>query len=226
MPNNNVSIIGHFREDIQISPPEFMVTVASSNWAYGTASASRYIAITPAFEGAGVMAAPGELIHITADVFSGYVFERWEVISGGVVIGDSSWPVTSFNMPSADVSIIAHFREYIPIVPTEFTVTVSVNNWAYGAAVAFRRVSFMPIFEGTELIATPGTRIYVIAEAFPGHIFERWEVISGGVVIENIFSSVVAFTMQHADVYIRAYFSYQLQDPTPPIWEYPTWTQW
>ena len=70
-------------------------------WQYGRATNNRY----PSLQ--------GEYVQIEAYPVEGFVFDRWEVLSGNIsLIQRSSWWPNSveFLMPGHDVSVRAHFR--------------------------------------------------------------------------------------------------------------------
>ena len=124
----------------------------------------------------------GTEIRLTATPNTGYHFKEWQVISGGVTIKDNK-----FLMPSANVEVKAIFEKDAPPAPTEFTITVKTDGNGTASASHAKAVV------GTEIIltATPKT----------GYHFKEWQVISGGVTIENN-----KFTMPSANVEVKAIF--------------------
>ena len=127
-------------------------------------------------------AAAGTTITLTATPNTGYHFKEWQVISGGVTIKDNK-----FLMPSANVEVKAIFEKDAPPAPTEFTITVTSGDNGTASASHAKAVV------GTEirLTATPNT----------GYHLKEWQVISGGVTIENN-----KFTMPSANVEVKAIF--------------------
>ena len=127
-------------------------------------------------------AATGTEITLTAMPKEGYHFKEWQVMSGGVTIKDNK-----FLMPSANVEVKAIFEKDAPPTPTEFTITVKTDGNGTASASHAKAVV------GTEIIltATPKT----------GYHFKEWQVISGGVTIENN-----KFTMPSANVEVKAIF--------------------
>ena len=121
-------------------------------------------------------------IRLTATPKEGYHFKEWQVISGNVTIKDNK-----FTMPSANVEVKAIFEKDAPPAPTEFTITVKTDGNGTASASHAKAVV------GTEIIltATPKT----------GYHFKEWQVISGGVTIENN-----KFTMPSANVEVKAIF--------------------
>ena len=127
-------------------------------------------------------AVAGTTIILTATPNTGYHFKEWQVISGGVTIKDNK-----FLMPNGNVEVKAIFEEDAPPVPTEFTITVKTDGNGTASASHAKAVV------GTEirLTATPNT----------GYHLKEWQVISGGVTIENN-----KFTMPSANVEVKAIF--------------------
>ena len=130
-------------------------TVTVSNDGNGTASASH------------AKAAAGTEITLTATPQIGYHFKGWQVESpAGLVITNNK-----FTMPDSNVAIKAIFEEDSPFAPTKHTVTVKTD----GNGIAF----------ASPLLAVAGTEITLTAMPKKGYHFKEWQVISGGVAIEN-----------------------------------------
>ena len=127
-------------------------------------------------------AVAGTEIRLSATPKTGYHFKEWEVISGGVTIKDDK-----FLMPNDNVEVKAIFEKDAPPAPTEFTITVTSGDNGTASASHAKAVV------GTEirLTATPNT----------GYHLKEWQVISGGVTIENN-----KFTMSSANVEVKAIF--------------------
>ncbi len=68
-------------------------------------------------------AAKGDTVTLTATPNPGYVFDRWEVLSGGVTIGSGN----TFTMPGSAVEIKAHFKQ------AEYKVTLNTNGGTVNA---------------------------------------------------------------------------------------------
>ena len=126
-------------------------------------------------------AAAGTEITLAATPNKGYHFKEWQVISGGVTIENNR-----FTMPDGNVEVKAVFEEDVP-APTEFTITVKTDG--NGTAST------------SHAKAATGTAITLTATPNKGYHFKEWQVISGGVTIEND-----KFTMPSANVEVKAIF--------------------
>jgi hypothetical protein len=62
-------------------------------------------------------AAQGAEVTITAEDNSGYIFDRWEVVSGGLTLTHSTAKTSIFTMPGNAVTIKAHFALIPPNTP-------------------------------------------------------------------------------------------------------------
>ncbi len=146
-------------------------TVTVTTEGGGTASAS------PAKTAAGTE------ITLTATPNTGYHFKEWQVESpAGLVITNNK-----FTMPDSNVAIKAIFEEDSPFAPTKHTVTVKTD----GNGIAF----------ASPLLAVAGTEITLTAMPKEGYHFKEWQVISGGVAIENN-----KFLMPDSNVEVKAVF--------------------
>ena len=146
-------------------------TVTVTTEGGGTASAS------PAKTAAGTE------ITLTATPNTGYHFKEWQVESpAGLVITNNK-----FTMPDSNVAVKAIFEEDSPFAPTKHTVTVKTD----GNGIAF----------ASPLLAVAGTEITLTAMPKKGYHFKEWQVISGGVAIENN-----KFLMPDSNVEVNAVF--------------------
>ena len=133
-------------------------------------------------------AVAGTEITLTAKSDEGYRFKEWQVISGGVTIVDDK-----FTMPEGNVEVKAIFEEDAPPAPTEFTITVKTDGNGTSSASPAK--------------AAAGTQITLAAKPDNGYHFKEWQVISGGVTIENN-----KFIMPDSDVEVKAIF----EEDAPP----------
>ena len=145
--------------------------------------------VTVTTEGGGTASASpakiaaGTEITLTATPNTGYHFKEWQVESpAGLVIANNQ-----FTMPDSNVAIKAIFEEDSPFAPTKHTVTVKTD----GNGIAF----------ASPLLAVAGTEITLTAMPKKGYHFKEWQVISGGVAIENN-----KFLMPDSNVEVKAVF--------------------
>ena len=134
-------------------------------------------------------ATAGTEIKLTAKADSGYHFKQWQVVSGGVTIKDDK-----FTMPADNVEIKAIFEKDTS-VPT--TYAINVTSGGNGSASA------------SPAKAAAGTEIKLTATPNSGYHFKAWQVVSGGVTIQDN-----TFTMPAANVEIKAIFEKDASVPT------------
>jgi uncharacterized repeat protein (TIGR02543 family) len=119
------------------------------------------ITIDPA-EGGTVTADPGppyyygDVVTLTAEPSSGYVFDHWSGDASG------SDPVTTVTM-DANMSVTAHFTQ------SEYTLTITINPTGSGTVSA---VPSPPYHYGDVVTLT--------ASANPGYIFDHWSGDASG----------------------------------------------
>ena len=154
-------------------------TIIVTSGGNGTASASPAKAVA------------GAEITLSATPDKGYHLKEWQVESpAGLVITNNK-----FTMPNDNVEVKAIFEEDAPPAPTEFTITVKTDGNGTVSASHAKAVAGMEI----TLTATPNK----------GYHFKEWEVISGGVTIENN-----KFTMPDGNVEVKAIFEEDVPAPT------------
>jgi hypothetical protein len=181
MPAGNVSVRGIFKP---MENPVF-ITITENNEAWGAVISSHRVTTH------------GTTVEISAFPMPGLEFVQWETSTAGLTLTDHTSSDTCFTMPANDVEIKAIFK----IPPGAGLVKVSSNNERQGLAVA------------SHVAAIPGTEIFLDAILFDveeANSFERWEVLEGSVMLNNINSSNTFFVMPDSDVSIRAIFH------TPP----------
>ena len=166
--------VGNDKKELSITitnAPAAEHTITVTTAGGGTASAS------------STSATAGTEITLTATPNTGYHFKEWQVESlAGLVITNNK-----FTMPDSNVAIKAIFEEDSPFAPTKHTVTVKTD----GNGIAF----------ASPLLAVAGTEITLTAMPKEGYHFKEWQVISGGVVIENN-----KFLMPDSNVEVKAVF--------------------
>ena len=166
--------VGNDKKELSITitnAPAAEHTITVTTVGGGTASAS------------STSATAGTEITLTATPNTGYHFKEWQVESpAGLVITNNK-----FTMPDSNVAIKAIFEEDSPFAPTKHTVTVKTD----GNGIAF----------ASPLLAVAGTEITLTAMPKKGYHFKEWQVISGGVAIENN-----KFLMPDSNVEVNAVF--------------------
>ena len=126
----------------------------------------------------------GAQITVIADPApAGKTFDKWEVVKGGVSLADAGCEITTFIMGGEDVEIAAAYRD---LPAAEHSVTV-VNGAADTPS------------------ALKGVTVTVTASAAPaGKIFDKWEVIKGGVTLADATKASTTFVMGDGDVIVEA----------------------
>ena len=124
-------------------------------------------------------ATAGDMVKLTATANSGYRFTGW-TFSDNITDTDSSSATTTFTMPAGDVTVTANFQQYY---------TITVNASAGGTATADKTTAVAG--EAVTLTATPDS----------GYHFDRWNIVSGTVTIQNN-----QFNMPAGNVEIQAIF--------------------
>ena len=124
-------------------------------------------------------ATAGDMVKLTATANSGYRFTGW-TFSDNITDTDSSSATTTFTMPAGDVTVTANFQQYY---------TITVNASAGGTATADKTTAVAG--EAVTLTATPDS----------GYHFDRWNIVSGTITIQNN-----QFTMPAGNVEIQAIF--------------------
>ena len=124
-------------------------------------------------------ATAGDMVKLTATANSGYRFTGW-TFSDNITDTDSSSATTTFTMPAGDVTVTANFQQYY---------IITVNASAGGTATADKTTAVAG--EAVTLTATPDS----------GYHFDRWNIVSGTITIQNN-----QFTMPAGNVEIQAIF--------------------
>ena len=230
---------------------EYNVTVTG-----GTASVGAGTPITKATMGTTVTLTAGAAP-------SGKVFDKWEVVSGGITLADANSATTTFVMPASAVSVKATYKT-TPVTTYNLTTqvngghgtisasktgltagstetitfnpevgyeidTVTVNGTAtsvYGntlnvtmnenktVVVTYKAIEYnitvtdgkATIGAGSEISkAAEGTAVTLTANAAPsGKVFDKWEVVSGGITLADANSATTTFTTPASAVSVKA----------------------
>ena len=209
-------------------------------------------------------AAEGTAVTLTANAApSGKVFDKWEVVSGGITLADANSATTTFTMPASAVSVKATYKN-TPVTTYSLTTqvngghgtisasktglaagstetitftpdagyeidTVTVNGVATGVLsnvldvtmdadktviVTYKAIEYnitvtdgkATIGAGSEISkAAEGTAVTLTANAAPsGKVFDKWEVVSGGITLADANSATTTFTMPASAVSVKA----------------------
>ena len=230
---------------------EYNVTVTG-----GTASVGAGTPITKATMGTTVTLTAGAAP-------SGKVFDKWEVVSGGITLADANSATTTFTMPAKAVSVKATYKT-TPVTTYNLTTqvngghgtisasktglmagsteaitfnpevgyeidTVTVNGTATSVSgntlnvtmnenktvvVTYKTIEYnitvtdgkATIGAGSEISkAAEGTAVTLTANAAPsGKVFDKWEVVSGGITLADANSATTTFTMPASAVSVKA----------------------
>ena len=229
-------------------------------------------------------AAQGTIVTLTANAApSDKVFDKWEVVSGGITLADANSATTTFTMPAGAVSVKATYTTYItvnlaagegsgtmePIIikntygyfsltAPECTFTAPANKvfdkWQFSKDDSYLKPGDTktiwssadgatltaiwkdaPVTEyditvtdgkatvgaGTEITkAAEGTTVTLTANAAPTDmVFDKWEVVSGGITLADVNSATTTFTMPASAVSVKATYK------TKPVTTYNLTTQ-
>ena len=230
---------------------EYNVTVTG-----GTASVGAGTPITKATMGTTVTLTAGAAP-------SGKVFDKWEVVSGGITLADANSATTTFTMPASAVSVKATYKT-TPVTTYNLTTqvngghgtisanktgltagstetitfnpevgyeidTVTVNGTATSVSgntlnvtmnenktvvVTYKAIEYnITVTDGKATVgagtpitkATMGTAVTLTANAAPsGKVFDKWEVVSGGITLADANSATTTFTMPASAVSVKA----------------------
>ena len=129
----------------------------------------------------------GETVKITAASREGYVFDHWEVSYGNnVTLEDANKAETTFTMPDSMVVLTARYKAL---------QSITLEN---GKAYA-----------GGEEITTAkkGTEVTIKADDLGGKVFDRWEIVSGNVTLEDANKAETTFTMPAESISLKAVYN-------------------
>ena len=128
----------------------------------------------------------GDTVKITAERREGYVFDHWEVSYGDVAVANKNAEETTFVMPDSMVVLTARYKAL---------QSITLEN---GKAYA-----------GGEEITTAkkGTEVAIMADDLDGKVFDRWEIVSGNVTLENANKAKTTFTMPAESISLKAVYN-------------------
>ena len=128
----------------------------------------------------------GDTVKIKAESREGYVFDHWEVSYGDVAVANKNAEETTFTMPDSMVVLTARYKAL---------QSITLEN---GKAYA-----------GGEEITTAkkGTEVAIKADDLDGKVFDRWEIVSGNVTLEDANKAETTFTMPAESISLRAVYN-------------------
>ena len=128
----------------------------------------------------------GDTVKIKAESREGYVFDRWEVSYGDVAVANKNAEETTFTMPDSMVVLTARYKAL---------QSITLEN---GKAYA-----------GGEEITTAkkGTEVTIKADDLNGKVFDRWEIVSGNVTLEDADKAETTFTMPAESISLKAVYN-------------------
>ena len=128
----------------------------------------------------------GDTVKIKAESREGYVFDHWEVSYGDVAVANKNAKETTFTMPDSMVVLTAKYKKL---------QSITLEN---GKAYA-----------GGEEITTAkkGTEVAIMADDLDGKVFDRWEIVSGNVTLENANKAKTTFTMPAESISLKAVYN-------------------
>ena len=169
MPANEVKVKATYK----LAATKYLVTVENGTLANNPPADGKY--------------AQGATVTVQANAApSGQVFDKWEVVSGGVTLANATQVSTTFTMPANEVKVKATYKN-APAAPTTYAVTVldgtGGGNYAQNATVTITANA-----------------------ASAGKIFDKWEVLEGNVTLGNTTHSTTTFSMPANAVKVKAVY--------------------
>ena len=172
------------------------LTIGQGGSLTGNVSGNVLYAVTVVTSGSGSASASptaaeeGEIITLTASHSSGYHFERWEVVSGGVTLTGNQ-----FTMPASPVTVKAVFEKN-PYIPPTYAVTVPETT---GGTV-----------EVSPSRASSGRRVTITTQPAPGYELESLTVLDSRgseIALTDQGDGKYTFTMPSRKVTVQASFA-------------------
>ena len=150
------------------------------------------------------VAKAGDIVTLTASPSSGYHFERWEVVPGGVTISGNT-----FTMPASPVTVKAVFEKN-PYIPPTYAVTTPDTT---GGTV-----------EVSPSRASSGRRVTITTQPAPGYELESLTVLDSRgseIALTDQGDGKYTFTMPSRKVTVQASFApvpLPFEDVPPGAW--------
>lgn len=146
----------------------------------------------------------GETVTLTASPSSGYHFERWEVVFGGVTLTGNQ-----FTMPASPVTVKAVFEKN-PYIPPTYAVTVPETTGGTVTVSPSR--------------ASSGRRVTITTQPAPGYELESLTVLDSRgseIALTDKGNGKYTFTMPASRVTVEASFApvpLPFEDVPPGAW--------
>lgn len=149
----------------------------------------------------------GETVTLTATPNEGFIFVKWTVKSGEVILADATANPIEFTMPKSNIALEASFAE--EIIPYAIRVTSGGN----GSAKALVGET-----EATE--AAEGTPVVLTATSDEGYEFVAWSITGLELSEEELTKNPLNITMPAGEISAAASFKEKINvlemitDPT------------
>lgn len=131
-------------------------------------------------DGADLSAAhAGQTVTVTApDKGDHFEFAGWTISPDSVTLTDADKLTATFTMPDGDVKLENSYNQLYDVTVKKGTATPS--------------------------FAKEGTLVTIIADYIPGRKFERWDVLSANVTLDNKNNRTTTFNMPAGEVQVEA----------------------
>ena len=121
----------------------------------------------------------GQTVTVTAqDKGDHFEFAGWTISPDSVTLNDADKLTATFTMPDGDVKLENSYNQLYDVTVKKGTATPS--------------------------FAKEGTEITITADSIPGRKFERWDVPSDNVTLNNKNSNITTFNMPAGEVQVEA----------------------
>ena len=181
-----------YSKAFEIKVPEYKISVENGRAFDLNVPAKN---ITSAVEGAD--------IGIEANAApQGQIFDKWEVVSNNVTIGESDSEASSFTMPAAGVELRAVYKAE-PLQEHKISV---IGGKAF--KLGDEQTPIDKAFKDTD--------IKIMADlAEEGKAFEKWEILKGTIELADINEEFSGFVMPDMDVEVKAVYKDVELPPVP-----------
>jgi len=166
---------------------------------------------------------PGSTVTVNATVPTGQRFVRWEVSGINLQANALQNANMSFIVPATqntNIIVLAVFEPEMTQPPTQPTTPPTTAPTQPTLPPVQQQFNVMTQTQGNGSVfgtgvRHQGTQVTLVATADVGHRFVRWELISGGAVINAPTNASLTFTMPSQDVSFRAVFEQEAISGSP-----------